>query len=617
MKKIILLIVTLGVWLGAAAQIDSLRLDEVVVTGTRYATDVRHLPMTVTTVNRGALTSQYRQNVLPTLMEQVPGLLLTSRSMMGYGVSTGAAGGLSLRGLTGGSGQLMVLIDGHPQYQGIYGHPISDSYQTLMAERVEVLRGPASLLYGSNAMGGVINIVTRRMENDGVRTRVDIGAGSYGTVEAEATNQLRYGRFSSTISGRYGRTDNHRPRMGFEQYGGDVKLGYDFSAHWSASLAFDMTHFNASYPGSVDAPVFGARQWITRGMAGLSVSNSYDRTSGAVSVYSNFGRHKIDDGSSDPDKPTARYFRSKDALTGVSVYQSVRLFEGNRVTLGFDYQNIYGNAYYTSKESGEVLETPNKQSARSTRTELAGYIDVRQEITSWMTLDAGVRIDHHSVTGTEWIPQAGLVFRPVAGGEIKAMVAKGFRNPTMRELYLYPPSNEELRPERLWNYELSWRHRVGAVIYGLNLFYLDCDNMIQTIERKNVNTGELKNYGVELEATYRVNDKVTLTTNHALLHMKHHVVSAPVYKGYLAASYRWNRLAATLGVQYVGGLYTAVGEHETKENFCLVNATVSYRVLDWLTLWARGENLLAQRYEYLAGYPLPLATAMAGVSIQF
>ena len=140
---------------------DSLALQEVVVTGTRNATDVRHLPMTVTVIGREKLTMQHQPSVLPTVMQEVPGLFVTSRAMMGYGVSTGAAGGINLRGITGGAGQLMVLIDGHPQYQGIYGHPISDSYQTLMAERVEVLRGPASVLYGSNAMGGVLNIVTR------------------------------------------------------------------------------------------------------------------------------------------------------------------------------------------------------------------------------------------------------------------------------------------------------------------------------------------------------------------------------------------------------------------------------------------------------------------------
>ena len=128
---------------------DSLALQEVVVTGTRNATDVRHLPMTVNVIERQQLTEQHQTSILPTVMQQVPGLFVTSRSMMGYGVSTGAAGGINLRGISGGAGQLLVLIDGHPQYQGIYGHPISDSYQTLMAERIEVLRGPASVLYGS------------------------------------------------------------------------------------------------------------------------------------------------------------------------------------------------------------------------------------------------------------------------------------------------------------------------------------------------------------------------------------------------------------------------------------------------------------------------------------
>ena len=199
---------------------DSLALQEVVVTGSRGATDVRHLPMTVTIVDRATLTAEHQASVLPTVMREVPGLFVTSRAMMGYGVSTGAAGGINLRGITGGAGQLLVLIDGHPQYQGIYGHPIADSYQTLMAERVEVLRGPASVLYGSNAMGGVMNIVTRQAKQNGVNTNIQLGAGSYGTVQAEASNQVRSGKFSSTVSAQYGRTDNHRPRMGFEQYGG-------------------------------------------------------------------------------------------------------------------------------------------------------------------------------------------------------------------------------------------------------------------------------------------------------------------------------------------------------------------------------------------------------------
>lgn len=596
---------------------DSLTLQDVVVTGTRNATDVRHLPMTVTVIGREKLTEQYQTNVLPTVMQQVPGLFVTSRSMMGYGVSTGGSGGINLRGISGGAGQLLVLIDGHPQYQGIYGHPISDSYQTLMAERVEVLRGPASVLYGSNAMGGVMNIVTRAMKEDGMKTSVNLGAGSYGTVQAEASNQLQSGKFSSTVSAQYGRTDNHRPRMGFEQYGGYLKLGYDFNDHWNAYIDADITHFNASHPGTTTSPLFDADQWITRGVISAALENHYGWTSGAVSAYSNFGRHKIDDGTADPTKPTARYFRSKDALTGISWYQSAQLFEGNRLTVGIDYQNIYGNAYYTSKETGDVLDTPNKQSGRSYRNEIAGYVDFRQDLLSWLTVDAGIRLDHHSVTGSEWIPQAGLVIRPVSTGELKAMASKGFRNPTMREMYLYPPSNEELEPERIWNYELSWRHRIDALSYGLNIFYIKGDNMIQTIQRKNVNTGEIENYGAEIEATWRVNDLLSLTTNHSLLHMENKIVAAPEYKGFLGANFHKNRWTAIAGLQFISNLYTEVGDNETKENFCLLNASVSYALTKACSLWVRGENLLAQSYEINLGYPMPRATFMGGVNLNF
>ena len=259
MKKTFLMPLMLGICLGVYAQTPdeepSRTIDEVVVTGTRNETDIRHLPMTISTVNHKKLTESHRTSILPTLTEQVPSLFITSRGVMGYGVSGGAAGGINLRGISGGSGQLMVLIDGHPQYMGIFGHPIADVYQTLMSEKVEVLRGPASVLYGSNAMGGVINIVTRKMQEDGVKTDVNVGYGSYNTLQTEATNRVRAGRFNSVLSGSYNRTDGHRPNMEFEQYGGYGKLGYDFTDNWKAFADINLTHFSATNPGTIQAPI--------------------------------------------------------------------------------------------------------------------------------------------------------------------------------------------------------------------------------------------------------------------------------------------------------------------------------------------------------------------------
>ena len=599
---------------------DTLLLEDVVVTGTRNTTDIRHLPQTVTVVGRDVLTANERVNILPTLMEQVPGLMLTSRGVLGYGVSSGGSGGMMLRGISSGAGQVMVLIDGHPQYNGIFGHPIADAYPTMMTERVEVLRGPASMLYGSNAMGGVVNIVTRTSEADGSHGYVNLGAGSWGTLQGEAGYSLRHGKWRATASGQYVRSDNHRPNMGFEQYGGFAKVNYDITPHWNVFADASITHFNASYPGTTSAPMLDADQWITRGAIAIGIENHYRLTSGRLSIYDNFGRHKIDDGyDALTGSPQTRLFRSSDALLGISWYQSAVLWSGARLTVGFDYQNIYGHAYYTDRQNGNVLETPNKQSGEERNHELAGYVDLRQDLFTWLTAEAGVRYDHHTITGGEWIPQAGIVVRPLRSGELKLMASKGFRNPTMREMYLYPPSNTDLKPERMWSYELSWKHRIasGRLQYGINLFCIDADNIIQTVNRQNVNTGELNNKGIEFELQYRINSHWTLNTNHSWLDMRQPVLSAPKYKSHAGVTMSYGRWRANVGLTEVCGLYTAIGDNEHTEAFTLLNATVSYAICHPVTLWLKGDNLLAQRYEYIAGMPMPKATFMAGLNLEF
>ena len=628
MKRLLTLFIAISACTMMSAEVaDSLSLNEVVVTGTRSATDVRHLPMTVTVIGHDQLTAEHQTSILPTVMREIPGLFITSRGMMGYGASTGAAGGISLRGISGGTGQVMVLIDGHPQYQGIYGHPLSDSYQTMMAERVEVLRGPASVLYGSNAMGGVINIVTRQAKvgHNSVTTNATLGAGSYGTIQAEVSNQVRSGRFYSTVSAQYNRSDNHRPSMGFEQYGGFLKLGYDLNEHWNASISSNITHWNASNPGTTAQPKIENDQWITRGEVSMVIENHYGNTSGALSIYDNFGRHKINDGyNANGGTPQTDLFRSKDAVAGGSWYQSAQLFEGNRATVGFDYQHIYGRAYYTDRNTGAVVTTPQRlmQSCHSHADEFAGYADFRQDITSWFTIDAGLRYDHHSVSGSEWIPQAGIVIRPMTTGEMKAMVSKGFRNATPKEMFLYKSANEELDPERLWNYELSWKHRMDdGYTYGANIFYIKGDNMIQTVTTngtpKNVNTGEIENYGFELEASCPINTYVNIRANSSYLHMKNKIIAAPEATVYIGTDFHKDKWYASLGIQHIANLYTEVGTKETKENIWLLNANVTYAATKNVSLWARGENLLAQKYEINAGYPMPRATFMGGVSVNF
>lgn len=600
-------------------------IGEVVVTGARNETDVRHLSQTVSVVNRSEIDQALQPSLLPVLTEQIPGLFVTSRGVMGYGVSGGAAGSISLRGLSGGTARLMVMIDGHPQYAGIFGHPIADAYQSFLAERVEVLRGPASVLYGSNAMGGVVNIVTRKMQEDGVKTNLRAGYGSYNTLETELTNRIRKGRFSSIVSGSYNRTDGHRADMGFEQYGGYAKLGYEMTDNWNLRGDVNVTHFNASYPGPVDAPLLDGDQRITRGMTSFAVENRYEKTSGAVSFFYNWGNHWINDGytPSAGEGPQDDRFNSRDNMMGVSLYQSTQFFKGNRITLGFDWFR-YGGHAWSEYVSGENIGTTSELVDKH-EDELAGYIDFRQDIGSWLTFNAGLRADHHSRIGLEWVPQAGLAFHLPHAIELKASASKGFRYPILREMYMFPPQNPDLQPESMWNYELAFSQRLmeGRLTYGVNLFYIDGKNLIQTLPNPNgsgmlnQNSGEIENTGVEIQAAYRINRQWSVDGNYSFLHMENPVIAAPEHKLYAGANFSHRRWNVSTGIQYVEGLYTSVGENENKENFVLWNLRASFRACKWLDIWARGENLLAQKYEINAGYPMPGATVMAGFNLSF
>ena len=602
----------------------SYAINEVVVTGTRSETDVRHLPMTVSVVGRPQLEASQQTSVLPVLNSQVPGFFSTSRGVMGYGVATGASGQMSLRGI-GGPAQaalpttgLLVLIDGHPQYMGLMGHPIADAYQTMMAERVEVLRGPASVLYGSNAMGGVINIVTRKMQEDGIRTNINIGAGAYGSVQTEATNRIRKGRFSSTVTASYNRTDGHRADMAFEQYGGYAKLGYDFTDNWKVWGDVNVTRFNATNPGSVMKPYIDNDQRITRGMTSFALENYYEKTSGALSFFYNWGDHWINDGYQPGGEPLQYRFNSNDQMLGVSWYQSIQLFQGNRLTVGADYFHFGGEAW------NQFFDGHRETSADKSLNEVAGYVDFRQDIAAWLTLDAGARVDYHSQTGTEFIPQVGLAFHLPENAEIKAMASKGFRNPTIREMYMFPPQNPDLKPEKLWNYELSFSQRLmdNRLSYGLNVFYINGENLIIRLPNTNgsgmlnQNSGEIENWGAEANVGYQFNPVWSVMANYSWLHMENPVLASPEHKLYGGVNFRKGRWSASTGIQYVKGLYTDL-DAATKENFVLWDMQGSFKATNYLSFYVRGENLLAQRYEINAGYPMPKATFMGGVNINF
>lgn len=114
--------------------------------------------------------------------------------MTGFGVSSGSAGTVNIRGVGQGN-KVLMLFDGQPQWAGVFGHSLPDTYVASDIERVEVIRGPGSLLYGSNAMGGVVNIITRQHKQQGRRTQARVMFGSYNTQKYMINNGYNIGNF--------------------------------------------------------------------------------------------------------------------------------------------------------------------------------------------------------------------------------------------------------------------------------------------------------------------------------------------------------------------------------------------------------------------------------------
>ncbi|SFL55240.1 iron complex outermembrane recepter protein [Porphyromonadaceae bacterium KH3CP3RA] len=596
---------------------DTVRLDEIIVTGTMPKVNLRNLPMSISVISGNQIEERIQPNILPLLTEEVPGLFITQRGVMGYGVANGAAGGMSMRGIGGApTTGVLVLIDGHPQYMGLMGHPLADSYQSMMTERVEVVRGPASVLYGSNAMGGVINIITKKQQRDGSHSMAQVMYGSYNTLNAKASTGWKKDKLHLTGNIGYNRSDGHRENMDFEQWNGYAKVGYDISRHWKSFADLNISNTESSNPGTIASPIIDNDADITRGMTSLAVENEYANTSGAIKLFYNFGTHRINDGYAEGEQPRPFRFNSSDRMAGVSLYQSYSFFTGNKTTAGFDYQHFGGEAKNKFPD-----ESDNVQLADTSLYNMAGYLNLQQTIlNNKLTLNAGIRLDHHQINGSEWIPQLGASFTPSATTVLKAIVSKGFRNPTIREMYMFPPQNPDLKAERLMNYEVSLLQMLmdNRLSLGVNLFYIKGDNMIQQPQPNIgqwVNIGEVENKGFELSASYQAMPNLRFSANYSYLDMTYKILTAPEHKLYVSGSYTKGPWGISTGVQYIGNIYTSPSDTR-QETFVLWNVRANYQFLDWLNLFIKGENLLDQKYEINAGYPMPGATIFGGIRVK-
>lgn len=589
------------------------RIGEVVVTGSNNATGRNLLPYTVSTVSSPQLEATGQSQLLSAISVQVPSLFVSERNIFGFGVSSGGSGGIKIRGVGGSptSGVLM-MVDGQPQFAGIYSHHVADFYGTEYVDRVEVLRGPGSVLYGSNAMGGVINVITKNADKDGVHTTLTSQYGSYNTWRSSLTNTTRFGKFSSLVALGYDRTDGLVDNFDFKQGSLYAKLGYDFSDSWKVRVDYSLMNFIGNDPiyPKLDDPESTDiyHQNITRGEASLSLNNYYGRTNGSVRVYYSYGNHYIDD---------PRHFHSLDDRFGILAYQNFNPWKDAAATVGFDFDTYTGRI----PMSGGTAHTEGSMStiSRKSITEYSPYITLSQDLFDGvLILNAGLRMANSDHFDTQWIPQGGFVIHPAEGWLVKASVAKGYRNPSFREMYLYRPANPDLDPENMMNYEVT----IGKTFsryFGMDVtgYYSKGDNLIQTVDMHNVNTGSFINKGIEVTANSQPLDKLTLRATYSYLHTSlDNLTAAPKNQYFLGIGWQvLPKFHVDAELRGIGGLYVAEGMGH--ENYTLLNMKFTYKIIRALELFATLDNITNASYTINRGYEMPGFTGMGGFKFHF
>lgn len=592
---------------------DSVRLSEVVVTGSNSAVAANLLPYSVSVIGQDRLESTGETQVLSAISGMVPSLFVSERSIFGFGVSNGGSGHIKLRGVGGDrASAVLMMVDGQPQFAGIYSHHIADFYDKEYVRRVEVLRGPGSVLYGSNAMAGVINVITRNPQERGVRTTLSSQFGSYNTWLSSATNTIRIGRFSSLASLSYNRTDGTVDNFDFKQADGYVKVSYDLSENWKATADYALMNFKGNDPiypklsNPESTEIY--RQSITRGEFSANATNSYGSTNGVARLYYSYGNHFVDD---------PRHFHSKDDRLGILAYQNFHPWQGASATVGFDFDTYSGEIPI----SGGNNHTEGSMSTmgRKSITEYSPYLTLSQSLAGErLNVNGGLRMANSDMFDTRWIPQFGFSVNPGYDITVKATLAMGYRNPSFRELYLYRMANPELQPERMMNYEASVGKRFSRFLSAdITVYFSKGSDMIQTLDNKNVNTGKFINKGIEITAQSHPLDNLMLFASYSYLHTSlANLTGAPKNQYYLGTEltlFRKLKIAADL--KGVGGLYVA--DDVKRQNYALLNLKLTYKTCRYADIFTRLENITDTRYTINRGYEMPGFTAMGGFKLSF
>lgn len=593
--------------------------ETVVVTATRIPTPKAEVASSITVITAKDIAAK-QQRTLPDVLSQVPGLNVIQSGGPGSQTS------VFMRGTN--SNHVKVLVDGID-----VGDPSSptgtfDFGQFLTSDiaRIEVLRGPQSGLYGSDAIGGVINIVTKSGEGP-PRFEGDIEGGSFDTFNQSGSASGSEGPFHFAVTVAHfwsGATPvtpldllapgEKRIDDAYDNVTASTKLGYDLAENLDLGLVARYTDTRLDFTGenfltALPDPAQSRSetlQYYTRATVhGVLAGGVFEQTLGIA-----YG--SIASTQAGPDNPTATYFGDR---TKVDWQADVRFSPDETLVLGAEHEH---DGIARPISAGLNIDS--------------GYAELQSSFGNFFDT-AAVRFDDNAEFGGEatWRLAPGYLIA-ATGTKLEGSVGTGFKAPTLSEMFQNFPSfnffgNPNLRPESSLGYDAGFEQplfadsvRFGATWYRNDIRNLISDNATFTTY---VNVGRAQTDGVEAFASWQVLPTLNLRAdytyteaNDEVLHLE--LLRRPKHKGTLTAEWQASDALAfdadlTSVSSWIDGNRAFTVPRLTAPGYTVFDVAANYAIDERFALYGRITNLFDANYQEPEGFLRPGRGFFAGL----
>ncbi|MDY0300252.1 MAG: TonB-dependent receptor [Trichlorobacter sp.] len=611
-----------------------IRLEQVVVTANRMETQLKEVGSSITVITAEEIEAR-QQPLLLDVLRSVPSVDVVRTGTMGGTTS------ISIRGA--GSNKTLVLLDGielgDPSSTG--GEYDFANLTTDNIERIEILRGPQSTLYGSRAMGGVINIITKRGQGKPTGYLSLLG-GSFYTASEKAgimggsdkyNYSLGVSRFDtsgySSANSKYGNSE----KDGYQNTSINTRLGITPMDNLSVDFIINYLRSRAELDGGggpgYDDPnsIQKTEQVSFRTQADLDLFDKLWEQRLGVSFNDLTRDLKNDPDPAHPSDLSRGHFHGQSVM--VDWQHTLNLHKTNTLTLGVERKEENAKSDYYSESVWGPLSSPWKEHfAHTTGFYLQDQVKLWD---SWFTT-LGVRLDDHSkfdskttyrFTSAYVVKQTGTTFKGSYGTAFKA--------PSLYQLYAPTYGNTKLKPETSNGWDLGIEQSLlkDRLTFGATYFHNDFENLI-IWDNTYSNLNKARTQGVELMANARPFDDLTLTAGYTYTKVEDRTtgqapVRIPKNKISFDANYRFLKNAnANLGVVYVSSrndnFYDAVTFAKTPvkvKNYVLVNLAAAYDITKNIQIFGRVDNLFDRDYEEVYGYGTAGISGYGGIKLSF